>query len=449
MSSQSLYLNTKPSKLFLKAAIPGGIGMLASSLYTVFDAMFVGKFLGTTAFAALGLAMPLIIINFALAELVGVGSSVPISIFLGKREDDKANNYFTCSILLIMITGVISGSLIFFGAPAFMRMMGAEGELLEQAVQYVRVYAVFSPLTPLIFSVDNFLRISGKMKTNMLINVFLSVLTIGLELLLILVWPLGIVGAALGSCGGMLICAAIGLAQFVPGKLQLKFVRPVFSKEMFAQIYKNGIAPFLTNISGRIFSVVMNMLLLKFGGEPGVAIYGVIMTLAGIIEQIMYGVIDALQPALGYNYGAGRIDRVRKIETYVLIAGAGVSVIGGAVMFIAPAAVSVPFLEDLSLLEMAVAAVKISSFTYLVKWLGTAIQCLFMALEKPWPAMMLSMASSFVFPLLLIPALLPLELTGLWLNYPLTALLNAVLAVVIVLVYKGRRLGRAGAARLG
>ena len=163
MSSQSLYLNTKPSKLFLKAAIPGGIGMLASSLYTVFDAMFVGKFLGTTAFAALGLAMPLIIINFALAELVGVGSSVPISIFLGKREDDKANNYFTCSILLIMITGVISGSLIFFGAPAFMRMMGAEGELLEQAVQYVRVYAVFSPLTPLIFSVDNFLRISGIM----------------------------------------------------------------------------------------------------------------------------------------------------------------------------------------------------------------------------------------------------------------------------------------------
>ena len=86
MSSQSLYLNTKPSKLFWKAAIPGGISMLASSLYTIFDTLFIGKLIGTTALAALGLAMPLIIINFALSELVGVGSSVPISIFLGKKD---------------------------------------------------------------------------------------------------------------------------------------------------------------------------------------------------------------------------------------------------------------------------------------------------------------------------------------------------------------------------
>ncbi len=407
--------------------------MVTSSLYSIFSSIFVGKFLGTTAFAALNLAMPLVIINFALSEMVGVGSSVPISIFLGKKEDDKANNYFTASILLVMLTGALSGALIFIGAPAFMRLMGAEGELLDLAVQYTRICAIFSPITLLSFSLDNYLRISGKLNASMFLNIFSSVLTVVMEFLLIIVFPMGITGVALGTSGAMIICVAIGIGMFLPGKLQLKFVRPHFSKGMFVQIYKNGISPFLTNISGRIFSVVMNILLLKFGGEAAVAIYGIIMILAGIIEQLMYGVIDSLQPALGYNYGAQRFDRVKQLEKYILITAATISLMGGLVLFVFPEAVSVPFLEDWSLLSMAIVAVQISSFTFLSKWFGIAIQCFFMALEMPLLALVLSTASACVFPLLLIPVLFPLELTGLWWNYPITSFMTAVLAIIILL----------------
>ena len=438
MDSQALYASTKPSKLFFKAAIPGGISMLASSLYSVFDSVFVGKFLGTAAFAALGLAMPLVIINFALSELVGVGSSVPISIFLGRGEEQKANRYFTASVLLIMITGVLSGSLIFFGAPAFMRLMGADGELLELAVRYARIYALFSPVTPLMFAMDNYLRISGRMKTSMGFNIFNSFFTVILELLLILVFPLGITGAALGSCVSMLITVIIGVGMFIPGKLQLKFVRPEFSKEMFVQIYKNGIAPFLTNVSGRVFSIAMNVLLLRFGGQEGVAVYGVLMTLASIVEQLMYGVIDSLQPAVGYNYGARLMDRVRTLEKYVFSSGAIISLISAAVMFIFPRPVSLPFLEDLSLMPLAVTAVRITGIAYLFKWFGTAVQCFYMAIEKPLPALMVSVASACGFPLLLIPILLPLKLTGLWLNYPLAAILTASLALICIKISKKR-----------
>ena len=432
--SQSLYLNTKPSKLFMKAAIPGGISMLASSLYTVFESIFVGKFLGTTAFAALGLALPIVIMNFALAELVGVGSSVPISIFLGQKEDEKANKYFTCSILLIMITGFISGLVVFFGAPILMRLIGADGKLLDMAVKYVRIYAMFSPVAPLMFALDNYLRISGRMKTSMLLNILFCVLTIGFELLLILVIPMGIVGAALGTSIAMLTCVVIGTSMFIPGKLQLKFRKPQFSMEMFGEIYKNGIAPFLTNISGRMFSVVMNVLLLKFGGEAGVAIYAVIMTPSGIVEQLLYGVVDSLQPAIGYNYGAEQFDRVKKIEKYIFTTAATISIASGIIMFTFPGLIATPFLKDLSLLDMTIFAIKISSFTYLFKWFGTAVQCFFMAIEKPLQTMMISLASACVFPLILIPILLPLKLTGLWCNYPFAALSTTVLAIVIILI---------------
>lgn len=432
MSSNNLYLDTKPARLFMKAAIPGGISMLASSLYTVFDSIFVGKFLGTNAFAALGLAMPLVVMNFALADLIGVGSSVPISIFLGKKEDDKANNYFTCASILIVLTGLLSGILIYLLSPAFMELMGAKGELARLGVKYVRVYGLFSPVITMMFAVDNFLRICGKIKTSMCLNIFMSFGTILLELLFIRVMDMGIVGASLGASLIMFLCVVFGFGMFLGGKLQLKLVKPHFSGAMIMQIVRNGSPAFLTNIAGRIFSIVMNIMLLKLGGASAVAVYGVLMTVGGVVEQILYGVLDSLQPAIGYNYGAGKHDRVKAIEKCCMTAAAVISIASGVVLLAVPEPFAVPFLEDLSLLGIATHALRLFSFTFFVKWISQAIQSFFMAIEKPLPAVCISMSMAFVFPLLMIVVLLPLKLNGLWLNYTCTSFLSAVLALVML-----------------
>lgn len=89
MSSTALFSKTPPLKLFFLASIPGAISMLASALYQTIDGVFVGRFLGETAFAAVNLAMPFVIINFSLADLIGVGSAVPISICLGKGQKQE------------------------------------------------------------------------------------------------------------------------------------------------------------------------------------------------------------------------------------------------------------------------------------------------------------------------------------------------------------------------
>ena len=109
MNSTTLFARTSPLKLFFLASLPGAISMLASALYQTFDGVFVGQFLGETAFAALNLAMPFVIINFSLADLIGVGSSVPISVSLGRKEEHQANNIFTCACLMIVGTGVLIG----------------------------------------------------------------------------------------------------------------------------------------------------------------------------------------------------------------------------------------------------------------------------------------------------------------------------------------------------
>ena len=113
MDSTALFSKTPPLKLFFTAALPGAVSMLASSLYQLIDGIFVGNFLDNTSFAALNLAMPFVIINFALSDLVGVGSSVPISVALGRGDRKEADNVFTCACILILGAGLVMGAAMF------------------------------------------------------------------------------------------------------------------------------------------------------------------------------------------------------------------------------------------------------------------------------------------------------------------------------------------------
>ena len=436
MDNKKLFLHTKPLRLFLKAAIPGGISMLMMSVYTVFDAIFVGKFVGSVALGGLGLAMPLVIINFSLADLIGVGSSVPIAILLGKKEDRKANEYFTYATLLIILTGIVIGVLLYFLAPSFMSLVGAKGDLAMYGVKYARVYALFSPISTLFFAVDNYLRISGKIKTSLLINVFMSIGTVLIELLFVVGFNWGIQGAAFGANVVLVICIVIAYSFFFTGKLQLKFVKFKANAKMLKEIVSNGTPAFLTNVAGRLFSIVMNIMLIKFGGDNAVVVYGLLFTIGGIVEQMLYGVLDSLQPAIGYNYGANENQRVKLLVKYSFIAGAIISIFFAILMLVIPKTLSSAFLNDFSLLEYSAHALRLFSIAYIFKWISHTIQSFLLAIEKPLSALAISLSICLVFPLLSILVLLPLKLDGLWLNYTFASALSALFAVIILLVMK-------------
>ena len=218
MNSKQLFAATPPVKLFLTAAIPGAISMLASALYQMFDGAFVGGYVGYTAFASLNLAMPFVIINFALADLIGVGSAVPVSICLGRKQTKEANNIFTCACLLIFLTGIISGAVIYAAAPLLIELMGADGEFAKLAVEYLRVYALFSPVTTIVFAMDNFWRICGFIRGSMFLNLLMSFLSAGLEFIFLGVLDLGIRAAATATCLGMFVCALTAFIPFLRGR---------------------------------------------------------------------------------------------------------------------------------------------------------------------------------------------------------------------------------------
>ncbi len=433
--SNEFFATARPWRLFFIVAFPGLISMLAASLYQAFEGAFVGKLIGERAFAAINLAMPVIFINFAFADLIGVGASVPISVALGREDGEKANNVFTCAIILIFLTGLATGVTLYFTAPYFMKLMGAEGELALQATRYVRIYAMLSPVTTIVFATDNFLRISGFVKGSMFLNIFMTVLTVSFLALYLIVLDMDVEGSALASCCSMFICAIIALIPFARGKAVLKFVNPRFRLSMVGEIVACGMPIFLNNIAGRVTAILMNAALLGMGGERAVAAYAVLMYSAGVIEPMLYGMSDSVQPAIGYNWGAKSLDRVRDITKCMLLVCGVISVLCTAAMLFFPQVFASIFVDakDTELMQLSVHAMRLFGTAFLVGWFGFAIQGFFGAIEKPLPATVLSILRALVVPVALIYALQFMGLDGLWLNYAGTSLITAIIAVVMLL----------------
>ena len=435
MEPNRMFLEYSPQKLFFTAAVPGMISMFAASLYMIVEGMFIGRYLGSTAFAAVNLAMPLMLLTFSLADMIGVGSSIPISIALGRGDEAQANRLFSGALLLIVAAAASVGVVMAVCAPYIFRAMGAEGEVARLATLYIRIYALCGPLCSLVFAMDNFLRICSFIRGSMYLNIFMSLLTVVLLWVFLVVLEMGVAGAALASCVSMSLCALLALIPFLRRKTVLKLSRPQISLAMLRQIVACGSPAFLNNIAERLTGVVMNVALLRLGGEDAVAVYGVLMYAGSMVFPFLYGMNDSLQPAMGYNWGAEAYGRVRALRRWIFGGSAAVSGVAVAAMLLIPAPIASLFVEkgDPALLQMAAVALQLFSLSYVLRWFSLSSQSFFSAIGKPAPAALLSISSTLIFPLLVMLLLWPLGLNGLWLNLAGTALLAAVLAAALLL----------------
>lgn len=440
--TEKMYATASPWRLFFIVALPGMISMFAMSIYSIIEGIFIGQRLGESAFAAVNISFPLVMINFSLADLIGVGASVPISIALGRGDHKTANNVFTCSTLLIFLTSTLMGILMFTAAEPMVRLMGADGALLESSVRYLRTFALTSPVTTVFFAMDNYLRICGYVKTSMVINVASNFATVGLLSLFLLVFQMDVVGSALATSISMCLCSITALIPFLRGKTLLRFQKPEFHFSMLRQIGACGSPVFLSNIAGRVTSILMNISLMSLGvealGEGGgttaVAIYAVLMYASDLCWPLLYGISDSLSPAIGFNWGAESYGRVKKIAGCAFLATAIVGVISTSILYFFPRELASLFVqaEDTRLLEMSADAMKIFCLAYLLRWVAVTSQSFLSAIDKPVLATLMSVAVALIFPVLLLGALWDLGLTGIWLNWVGTSVLAAILGAILL-----------------
>jgi len=443
MDTETMYATMRPWKLFFVVALPGMVSMFAMSVYSIIEGAFIGQLLGEGAFAAVNIAMPLVMINFSLADLIGVGASVPISIALGKKEHQTANNVFSCSVIMIFLTSLMMGSVMFLAAEPLCRMMGADDLLLDTSMRYLRTCALCSPLSSIFFAMDNYLRISGYVKTSMIINVASNFATLGFLTFFLIGLDMDVVGSALATSVSMCLCAAAAMVPFLRGKTLLRFTKPKFHFAMFRQIAACGSPVFINNISGRVTSILLNISLMTLGvqtwGEGGgttaVAVYAVLMYASDLCWPLLYGISDSLSPAIGYNWGAEKYDRVKKI---VLCGYTGTSVVGlvsTAILFFFSGTVASLFVnaEDVMLLAESTHGIRLFCFAYLFRWFAVMTQGFLSAIEKPALATVMSLCIALVFPVLMLVVLWPMGLDGIWLNFVGVNALQAVLGTILLI----------------
>ena len=422
-------------RLFVRCTVPAMVGMGFSAIYSITDGIFVGHFIGQEALAAVNLVMPLIMIITALADMVATGSSVRISILLGRGDHSEARRVFTVCLGLIASVSTVFGLAGFLLARPLIGLMGADGLTADNAVEYLGMFSLFMPLCCIYYSTDNYLRVCGQVNLSMTINIVSSLLNIVLDVLFIVVFHQGLWAAALASCLSMSLGAVWSLVPFVLRKLPLVFTRGRISLRQMRRILINGSSEFFVSIAGSLMAVVMNVVLLRLGGATAVAAIAIVEYVDSLTGMVIHSLVDALQPAISYCFGAGLLQRMKRIQGTLMASSAILSLLAMLFLLFGGRFLLPLFIkdDDSALYDMSLRAMQFFALSYLVSWIERTLSGYMTAVERPWHSLAISLLSTCLFPLLFLVVLVPLwGLDGVWLLSFVAGVFGALASILIV-----------------
>lgn len=421
------------SKL-IKFTLPTIAMMIFTSIYGVVDGVFVSNCVGSDAFAAVNLIMPIIMILGSVGFMIGTGGSAIVSKTLGEGKKEKANEYFSMLVYLCVVSGVILSviGIIFTGPIAV--LLGAKGSIAKDCVTYGRT--VFFMLTGLFLqnAFQSFLVVAEKPKLGLFVTVLAGFTNMFLDFLFVYVLRFGVFGAALATGISQFVGSVIPIIYFASGKNNvLKLTKCRFNKDIIIKTCINGSSEMVTNMSMSLVNILYNMQLMKYIGTNGVVAYGIIMYVGFIFVGTYMGYAVGSAPVISYHYGAGNKDELKNLFkrslTIIIVSSVVMTFIAEIIAgYLAGIFVS----YDNNLLELTTEAIRIYAVSYLISGVNIFASSFFTALNNGVVSAVISFMRMFVFQIVMI-LLLPvvLGISGIW-----TAVIAAeVFSVVISVMF--------------
>ena len=421
------------SKL-IKFTLPTIAMMIFTSIYGVVDGVFVSNCVGSDAFAAVNLIMPIIMILGSVGFMIGTGGSAIVSKTLGEGKKEKANEYFSMLVYLCVVSGVILSviGIIFTGPIAV--LLGAKGSIAKDCVTYGRT--VFFMLTGLFLqnAFQSFLVVAEKPKLGLFVTLLAGFTNMFLDFLFVYVLRFGVFGAALATGISQFVGSVIPIIYFAGGKNNvLKLTKCRFNKDIIIKTCINGSSEMVTNMSMSLVNILYNMQLMKYIGTNGVVAYGIIMYVGFIFVGTYMGYAVGSAPVISYHYGAGNKDELKNLLkrslTIIIVSSVVMTLIAEIIAgYLAGIFVS----YDNNLLELTTEAIRIYAVSYLISGVNIFASSFFTALNNGVVSAVISFMRMFVFQIVMI-LLLPvvLGISRIW-----TAVIAAeVLSVVISVMF--------------
>lgn len=400
MLDRTKEFESKPiASLLWQYALPAVITQIIASVYNICDRMFLGQCVGALAIAGLAVTMPIMNIVHAFGSLVGAGAGARMSIVLGKKDINWAENILGNTMLLTFFFGALFVPAWYIFSDDILGMFGASAETIAYAKEYMDIVMPGMFFTTLSFNLSGLIRATGYSRKSMWIMVFGAVLNIALDALFIFFLDWGIAGAAWATTISMGCSAMLGIWHFVSKRAYIRFRSHAWKPRfyIFRNILAIGISPFSMNVAGSGVVALLNNQLLKYGGDNAVAANGIANSFGPLVIMLVIGICQGMQPIAGYNYGAGKFERLREVFTLAMKCNITVGIIGSLLVLTVPQYLAMAFTNDAELIQLCVPALRlILVMSPLIGFTITNSQ-FFQSIDKPWIAIVTSLSRQVLF----------------------------------------------------
>lgn len=305
--------NENMGREFIRFVIPAVVSMVVTSLYSIVDGIFVGRGVGEQALAAVNIAYPLVMLHIALAMLVALGGANAFSINKGKGSPQKANRFFLQSMVLITGISAVLNILILLFPSQTARLLGADDTLLPYVQSYIKWIALFAIIYMPGLVLSIFIRNDNAPKKELAGTLTGAVTNMVLDYLFIMVFNMGIEGAAIATGIGQLTAVLIFMTHFKKQDRILRIKKFKMRSRDIKNILINGCPSFLMEFSQSAAAYSFNLVLLMYTGSLGVSAYSIVMYICSIFNMVLIGVVQGAQPIMSFNYGKGSRKNIQKI----------------------------------------------------------------------------------------------------------------------------------------
>lgn len=428
----------KISKLIIKFSIPAIVGMMVNALYNMVDRIYIGNGVGSLGIGGITIAFPVMLVLMAFSMLIGIGANSLVSIRLGQKRKEEAEGIFgNALILLILLSLVLSIAGLVLLTP-MLKLLGASEQILPYAKDYLQIILIGAIFQSVGMGMNNFIRSEGNPRIAMFTMLIGALVNTILDPIFIFIFHWGMRGAAFATILSQAISAIWVLAYFMRGKSLLKLhVKNLKLKLNFiGKIISLGAAPFAMQIAASVLNIILNKSLTIHGGDTAISGMGIVSSIITLIIMPIFGINQGVQPIIGYNYGAGRYDRVKEAYIRSVIIATGIVVLGWIATRLFPEQlVSMFNNEDEELIRFGTHAIK--RFMIFLPLIGFQIVSsnYFQAVGKPRHSALLGLSRQV---LILIPALIILPrffgIDGILAAGPLSDLISAVVTGIFIII---------------
>ncbi len=436
-------------KLLFKMSVPATVGMMVGAVYNIVDTIFVGRGAGVDAIGGLAIAFPVYMVFMSFAFAIGVGGASVFSIALGEKNDERAKKIVGNALFSIVTLSILASVLGLVFVEEVLYLFGATPSLYPYARDYIVIIFSGSIFFSLTVVLNSIVRAEGHAKAAMItmilgtvINIFLDPIFIYENLsfnlfgfnIIIPTLGLGIKGAAWATIISKFISFAY-IVMYIYGnntnfKIRLRDIK--FDLEIQKRIFAIGISVFVRQISTSIVAIVVNNLLRVYGGDNAIVIMGIVNRLLIFFFLPMFGVVQGMQPIIGYNYGAKKMERVKKTINLSIISMGSIAIVSWILAQGFSYRLMGIFTTDLSIIEEGSSVMRIILFFLPVVCIQIAGTAFYQSVGKAKQSLLLALLRQiilFIPIVFILPAIFPQnELLAIWISFPLADILSTVIS---------------------